>query len=277
MDPVEPPIRTTGNPGPERTVEPQGQGQQYRGRAEQRPERPAPPTQPLDITPRPTSRYLPNPSDRGDAPQVGGSPETQRTGSPRESRADSPAARSSPKGQDSAQGHQRGPSRRVTMVGQSEQFLPIGEKNARQKTVGERLQPTIDAAAIEKAKYSKKATMTGYALNIAIGAQVLLGAMTTAIGATGKQTAVAVSSLGGMSTMVASFLARTQGSHEPELSITRVKDLEHFLRDCHSFQMDKGHLIGTAENGLDYRLDELRRRFEELLGNASGERKLSPV
>ncbi|KIJ19307.1 hypothetical protein PAXINDRAFT_96719 [Paxillus involutus ATCC 200175] len=84
MDPVEPPIRTTGNPGPERTVEPQGQGQQYRGRAEQRPERPAPPTQPLDITPRPTSRYLPNPSDRGDAPQVGGSPETQRTGSPSE-------------------------------------------------------------------------------------------------------------------------------------------------------------------------------------------------
>ncbi|KAF8836854.1 hypothetical protein BDN67DRAFT_957416 [Paxillus ammoniavirescens] len=201
----------------------------------------------------------------GDHDRVGGS------------RAGSPAAVLSPKGQDSAQGHQRGLSRRVTMSGQSEQFLPIGEKNVRQKTVGERLQPTIDAAVIEKAKYEKKATMTGYALNIAIGAQVLLGAMTTAIGATGKQTAVAVSSLGGMSTMVASFLARTQGSHEPELSITRVKDLEHFLRDCHSFQMDQGHLIGTAENGLNHRLDELRRRFEELLGNASGERKLSPV
>ncbi|KAF9233220.1 hypothetical protein BU15DRAFT_54189, partial [Melanogaster broomeanus] len=76
--------------------------------------------------------------------------------------------------------------------------------------------------------------------------------------------------LGGMSTMVASFLARTQGSHEPELSITRVKDLEHFLRDCHSFQLDHGHMLGTAANGLNRELDELRQRFEELLGNANG-------
>jgi hypothetical protein len=34
--------------------------------------------------------------------------------------------------------------------------------------------------------------------------------------------------------------------------------------------MDHGHEYGTAENGLNNRLEQLRRRFEELLGNADG-------
>jgi len=34
--------------------------------------------------------------------------------------------------------------------------------------------------------------------------------------------------------------------------------------------MDHGHEYGTPENGLDDRLENLRRRFEELLGNADG-------
>jgi hypothetical protein len=76
--------------------------------------------------------------------------------------------------------------------------------------------------------------------------------------------------LGGMSTMVASYLARMRGSSEPELSITRVKDLDQFLRDCAAFQMDHGHEYGTPENKLDITLNELRKRFEELLGNADG-------
>ncbi|KIJ67194.1 hypothetical protein HYDPIDRAFT_107918 [Hydnomerulius pinastri MD-312] len=121
--------------------------------------------------------------------------------------------------------------------------------------------------------------MTGYALNIAIGLQVLLGALTTGLSAaiSGRQAQVMTAILGGLSTMVASYLARARGSNEPELSITRVKDLEQFLRDCRAFQMDHAHEYGTAENGLNQRLDDLRRRFEELLGNANGERKLSPV
>lgn len=76
--------------------------------------------------------------------------------------------------------------------------------------MGERLQPTIDNAEIEREKYARKgwsmrvvgvlmadctyvscsAVWTGYALNIAIGLQVFLGAMTTALAAaltTGKQ------------------------------------------------------------------------------------------
>ena len=74
--------------------------------------------------------------------------------------------------------------------------------------------------------------------------------------------------LGGMSTVVASYLARTRGSNEPELSITRVKDLEQFIRECEAFRMDHGHV--TESDVLDKELDRLRGRFEELLGNANG-------
>lgn len=70
--------------------------------------------------------------------------------------------------------------------------------------------------------------------------------------------------------MVASYIARTRGTGEPELSITRAKDLDHFLRECSAYQMDHGHEYGTPENGVDNRIEELRRKFEELLGNASG-------
>lgn len=73
--------------------------------------------------------------------------------------------------------------------------------------------------------------------------------------------------LGGASTLVASYLARMRGSNEPELSITRTKDLNQFIRECDAFQMDYGHITGT---GQDAQLEEFRRRFEELLGNANG-------
>ena len=102
--------------------------------------------------------------------------------------------------------------------------------------------------------------------------------------------------IGGLATLVASYLARARGSGEPELSITRVKDLEQFLRECRAFQIDHAHEYSTPQNRLDERVEDLRRRFEELLGNANGyavitycfilpsllmivyrERKLSPV
>ena len=70
-----------------------------------------------------------------------------------------------------------------------------------------------------------------------------------------------------MATMVASYLARARGSNEPELSITRVKDLEQFIRECNAFKMDHGHVVGTE---FDDELISKRRRFEELLGNANG-------
>ena len=70
-----------------------------------------------------------------------------------------------------------------------------------------------------------------------------------------------------------------RGSNEPELSITRTKDLDQFIRECDAFQLDRGHIIvrpGAGEDGAgegtaeEVRLGELRRRFEELLGNANG-------
>lgn len=185
----------------------------------------------------------------------------------------------------SRDGHMmRGPSRRTVMSGHAPVstsgvgwIVPVDERPHR-RTIGERLDPTIFNAEREKAQYTLKAKWTGYALNIAIGLQVLLGALTTGLAAalSGRQVSIGTTLLGGMSTLVASYLARTRGSNEPELSITRVKDLDQFLRDCLAFKMDHGHEYGTPENGLNNRLEHLRKRFEELLGNADGQRKLSP-
>ena len=50
-------------------------------------------------------------------------------------------------------------------------------------TVFERLQPTLTVAMAERDKYERKARMTGYALNAAIGLQVLLGSLTTGLSA----------------------------------------------------------------------------------------------
>lgn len=176
----------------------------------------------------------------------------------------------------------RGPSRRSFMGHTRSNASGIGwivpeiEEKPHRRTIGERLDPTIANAVRERAQYASKARMTGLALNVAIGMQVMLGALTTGISAatSGRQTSIGISILGGLTTMVASYLARARGSNEPELSITRVKDLDHFLRDCLAFKMDSGHEYGTPE--LDARLDHLRSRFEELLGNADGQRKLSP-
>lgn len=173
--------------------------------------------------------------------------------------------------------------RRATLLAQGYPSIPtdLVPKTTLQPnhTVGDRIQPIVDAAEHERAKYAAKATWTGYALNIAIGLQVLLGSLTTGLSAVtvGKETSVMTVILGALATLVASYLARMRGSNEPELSITRVKDLDQFLRDCRAFQLDHGQTHGTSENGLDKRVEELRSRFEELLGNGDGQRKLSPV
>ncbi|KAG2069199.1 hypothetical protein BDR04DRAFT_722560 [Suillus decipiens] len=155
--------------------------------------------------------------------------------------------------------------------------MPVNE-NPHRKTIGKRLKPTVDDAKKERAQYARKAKLAGYALNIAIGLQVFLGALTTGLAAalSGKQVSIATTILGGMSTLVASYPARMRGSNEPELSITRVKDLGQFLRDCHAFEMDHENEYGTAKNGLNDQLEHLRKRIEGLLGNADGQRKLSP-
>ncbi|KAF8181507.1 hypothetical protein BJ912DRAFT_610313 [Pholiota molesta] len=143
-------------------------------------------------------------------------------------------------------------------------------------SVKNRLSKTIESATSERDKYAARARLTGWALNIAIGLQVLLGSLTTGLSAVateGKNAAVSTTILGALATLVASYLARARGSNEPELSITRVKDLDHFLRDCNNFSDDHGDYVGHDH---DDQLEKFRQRFEELLGNANGERKLSP-
>ena len=101
---------------------------------------------------------------------------------------------------------------------------------------------------------------------------------TTALGMflLGKKLAISTSSvangilffyIGALATLVASYLALARGSNEPELSITRTKDLEQFIRECRSFQLDYGHSSGRE---FDLELIRFRRRFKELLGNANG-------
>lgn len=65
-----------------------------------------------------------------------------------------------------------------------------------------------------------------------------------------------------MSTLVASYLARARGSKEPELSLVRVRDLEHFIRDIRAFQLDHGY-VDTDE--WDGQIDRFRRQLEEIL------------
>ncbi|KAJ7673465.1 hypothetical protein B0H17DRAFT_1083090 [Mycena rosella] len=155
-------------------------------------------------------------------------------------------------------------------------IVPVDPKREpRPKTLQERIWPTLETAIAERSKYELKARMTGYALNIAIGLQVVLGALTTGLSAvtTGRQTSVVTSILGGFSTIVASYLARARGSNEPELSIARSKDLDQYIRECETFVLDFGHITGDEH---DARLNVLRHRFEDLLGNANGERRMAP-
>lgn len=81
------------------------------------------------------------------------------------------------------------------------------------------------------------------------------------------QPQVMTSILGGAGTVVASYLARARGSNEPELSISRVKDLQRYIRECEAFVQDHGF-----ETGHDYddRIDRLREDYEHLLGNGNG-------
>ncbi|KAI5118350.1 hypothetical protein M0805_006751 [Coniferiporia weirii] len=143
------------------------------------------------------------------------------------------------------------------------------------RNVRRRLAPTIRHAKMEEVKYTKKAKITGYALNAAIGLQVFISALITALSAvtSGKHTQVMTAVLGGAGTVVASYLARARGSNEPELSIARTKDLEKFIRECEAFVQDHGEDVDKI---YDHRIEELRRNLEHLLGNGDGERRLAP-
>ncbi|KAI0030030.1 hypothetical protein K488DRAFT_18988, partial [Vararia minispora EC-137] len=133
-------------------------------------------------------------------------------------------------------------------------------------TVRHRLKATLRTAREERDKAKSQATWTSYALNIAIGLQVLFGALTTGLGAAlsgnSSSAPLVISILGGTSTILASYLARARGSGEPERSALRVHSLEHFLRRVQAFCDDHGE-----EDGHNEQLRSFRIELEELLGN----------
>jgi len=162
-------------------------------------------------------------------------------------------------------------SRRATDLGY---IVPVVPESG-PKTVQQRIQKTVDNAQRELTKYTRKAQMTGYSLNVAIGLQVVISALITGLSAvtTGRHTSIMTSILGGAGTIVASYLARARGSNEPELSTARAKDLEKFIRECEAFIEDHGYEHGHE---YDQRIEHLRGQFEQLLGNGDSQRRLQP-
>ncbi|KAH8990669.1 hypothetical protein EDB86DRAFT_2938702 [Lactarius hatsudake] len=142
-------------------------------------------------------------------------------------------------------------------------------------SVGARLHPTIDDATLECAKAARTAQLTEWFLNTAIGLQVLIGALTTALGAalSGKNTSVAISILGGAATLIASYLARMRSSNEPESSRNRADALNHFLREIKGFQMDHGHEFGHE---WDDKINGFRLGLENTLGSRPGSVTINP-
>jgi hypothetical protein len=106
------------------------------------------------------------------------------------------------------------------------------------------------------------ARMTEMALTAAIGAQVVLGALTTGLAAAthGRTSSIIVSVFGGASTCVATYLARVRGSGEPEISKQRERDLNHFLREVDAVILDKGYVVGVRSICSHRRRDGCRRQ-----------------
>ena len=79
-------------------------------------------------------------------------------------------------------------------------------------------------------------------LSLALGLQLVIGALITSVSAitTGEQTSIAISVLGGMSTLAASYLAKARGSNEPEHSIIKCRDLENLVRELEATILDQG-------------------------------------
>ena len=78
------------------------------------------------------------------------------------------------------------------------------------------------------------------------------------------QASIATSILGGLSTLAASYLAKSRGSGEPEASSLRCKDLENFTRELEATVLDRGYLAGRD---YDHLVRGFRARFEEIMGN----------
>jgi hypothetical protein len=91
------------------------------------------------------------------------------------------------------------------------------------------------------------AKWTNILVNIAMTVQILLGALTTGLSAavTGRQISIVTSIFGGLTTIVASYLARVRGSGEPEGARARAHALDHFIREVENVVLDRGWRINV--------------------------------
>jgi len=116
----------------------------------------------------------------------------------------------------------------------------------------------------ERDGFITKGRFQSVCINGAIGLQVVAGALTTGVAAatTGRATSIGVSILGGLSTVLASFLAKARGSGEPEHSQLRARELDTFIREVEAWTMDHGHFVGSQ---YDERINMFRERFEQIV------------
>ncbi|KAI9435137.1 hypothetical protein H4582DRAFT_705977 [Lactarius indigo] len=142
--------------------------------------------------------------------------------------------------------------------------------------VGARLDPTFKEASKVRDSASFQAKWTVYSINTAIALQVLLGALTTALGASlhGNSIRISVAILGSLSTLVASYLARIRGSSEPESSLLREQALDHFIRNLNAFILDFGTHKGHDH---DPAIERFRKEFERLLNASDPNAKRPPL
>ncbi|KAF9777899.1 hypothetical protein BJ322DRAFT_517364 [Thelephora terrestris] len=142
----------------------------------------------------------------------------------------------------------------------------------RPKTLQDRLKLTVDAATAERNKFQKRSSQQSIIINGAIGLQVIVGALTTGVAASGTvHIGAVVAALGGTSTILASYLAKVRGSGEPEFSTIRARELNTFLREVETFLLDHGDEIGSD---YDDQVTSFRERFEMIIktdGEDSGQ------
>jgi len=69
-----------------------------------------------------------------------------------------------------------------------------------------------------------------------------------------------VAVLGGVSTILASYLAKVRGSGEPEFSSIRRRELSSFLREVHAFVVDEGPFLFFHSCVYHHLLNYLRTR-----------------
>ncbi|KAI9455707.1 hypothetical protein BJY52DRAFT_1188258 [Lactarius psammicola] len=141
-------------------------------------------------------------------------------------------------------------------------------------SVGSRLYPTLEEAVKVRDTASLQAKWTIYSINIAIAFQVVLGALTTTLGASlqGNSSRISIAVLGSLSTLVASYLARTRGTSEPESSLLREQALSNFIRKLRAFILD----CGTQE-GHDNAVENFRKELERLLNASDPNTKKPPL